>query len=45
MFETAVSAFTDEYPHILRKRKTLFISILCVSMFLLGLPCVTQVSI
>ncbi|KAG8186626.1 hypothetical protein JTE90_021778 [Oedothorax gibbosus] len=42
MFETTVSAFTDEYPHILGKRKTLFVSVLCVIMFILGLPCVTQ---
>ncbi|GFY57015.1 sodium- and chloride-dependent glycine transporter 2 [Trichonephila inaurata madagascariensis] len=42
MFETAVSAFVDEYPNFLRKRKTLFTVFLCVLMFILGLPCVTQ---
>ncbi|KAF8791101.1 Sodium- and chloride-dependent glycine like protein [Argiope bruennichi] len=42
MFETAVSAFVDEYPSFLQKRKTLFTAFLCILMFLLGLPCVTQ---
>ncbi|CAL1263692.1 unnamed protein product [Larinioides sclopetarius] len=42
MFETAVSAFVDEYPNFLQKRKTLFTAFLCILMFLLGLPCVTQ---
>ncbi|GFS85328.1 sodium- and chloride-dependent glycine transporter 2 [Nephila pilipes] len=42
MFETAVSAFVDEYPSFLRKRKTLFTAFLCILMFILGLPCVTQ---
>ncbi|GIY20631.1 sodium- and chloride-dependent glycine transporter 2 [Caerostris darwini] len=42
MFETTVSAFVDEYPNFLQKRKTLFAAFLCVLMFVLGLPCVTQ---
>ncbi|KFM74324.1 Sodium- and chloride-dependent glycine transporter 2, partial [Stegodyphus mimosarum] len=42
MFETAISAFVDEFPSVLQKRKTLFTAVLCFIMFLLGLPCVTE---
>ncbi|XP_054721556.1 sodium-dependent proline transporter-like [Uloborus diversus] len=42
MFETAISAFVDEFPDVLQKRKTLFTAFLCCVMFLLGLPCVTE---
>lgn len=43
MFETAVSAFVDEFPSLLKKRKTLFTAFLCFILFLLGLPIVTEV--
>ncbi|GIX89489.1 sodium- and chloride-dependent glycine transporter 2 [Caerostris extrusa] len=42
MFETTISAFVDEFPSVLKKRKTLFTGFLCFVMFLLGLPCVTE---
>ncbi|KAF8790807.1 sodium- and chloride-dependent glycine transporter 1-like [Argiope bruennichi] len=42
MFETAISAFVDEFPTVLQKRKPLFTAVLCFVMFLLGLPCVTE---
>ncbi|GBN63179.1 Sodium- and chloride-dependent glycine transporter 2 [Araneus ventricosus] len=41
-FESIVSALADEYPRFLQKRKTLFSAILCLLLFALGLPCVTQ---
>ncbi|GBN66106.1 Sodium- and chloride-dependent glycine transporter 2 [Araneus ventricosus] len=40
--ETTISALVDEYPKLLRKRKTLFTAMVCGALFLLGLPCVTQ---
>ncbi|CAL1277689.1 unnamed protein product [Larinioides sclopetarius] len=40
--ESTVSALVDEYPKLLRKRKTLFTAMVCGALFLLGLPCVTQ---
>ncbi|XP_013384850.1 sodium- and chloride-dependent glycine transporter 1 isoform X2 [Lingula anatina] len=42
MFETMTSAFVDEYPHFLRKRKTLFIAATCFVQFLLGIVIVTK---
>ncbi|CAL1277687.1 unnamed protein product [Larinioides sclopetarius] len=42
--ESTVSALVDEYPKLLRKRKTLFTAMVCGALFLLGLPCVTQVN-
>ncbi|XP_062586471.1 sodium- and chloride-dependent GABA transporter 1-like isoform X2 [Saccostrea cucullata] len=42
MVETCISAFLDEYPHLLRKRRTLICFIACLFEFLMGLPCITQ---
>ncbi|KAG8198562.1 hypothetical protein JTE90_026461 [Oedothorax gibbosus] len=42
MFETTVSAFVDEFPTLLHNRKAIFTAFLCVVMFLLGLPLVTE---
>jgi len=42
MFETMTSAFVDEFPHLLRKRKILLTAVLCFIEFLLGIPCITN---
>ncbi|XP_048777264.1 sodium- and chloride-dependent glycine transporter 1 [Ostrea edulis] len=42
MFETMTSAFIDEFPTLLRKRKVLFTAFLCFIEFLLGIPCIMQ---
>ncbi|KAI0215060.1 Sodium- and chloride-dependent glycine transporter 2 [Lamellibrachia satsuma] len=39
MFETMTSAFTDEFPHLFKKRKLLLTAGLCTLEFLLGIPC------
>ncbi|GIY82079.1 sodium- and chloride-dependent glycine transporter 2 [Caerostris darwini] len=41
-FETTISALGDEFPRLFGKRRTLFSAVLCVILFALGLPCVTQ---
>uniref|UniRef100_A0A1W7RAG3 Transporter n=1 Tax=Hadrurus spadix TaxID=141984 RepID=A0A1W7RAG3_9SCOR len=40
MFETMISAFTDEF-RILKRYKMLFTGFMCFLLFILGLPCVT----
>ncbi|XP_073241635.1 sodium- and chloride-dependent GABA transporter 1-like isoform X1 [Porites lutea] len=41
--EAVITALVDEYPWLKKGyRKQIFVMILCISMFLLGLPCVTQ---
>ncbi|XP_013379913.2 sodium-dependent proline transporter [Lingula anatina] len=40
--ETLTSSFIDEFPRILRKRRTLFTLAVCVVEFLLGLACITN---
>lgn len=45
MFETMTSAFVDEFPHLLKNRKVLFTAFFCFIEFLLGIPCVMQVTI
>lgn len=42
MFETCISSFIDEYPHLLRSKRVLIAAVGCVVEFLLGLPCITQ---
>ncbi|BFZ15052.1 hypothetical protein BsWGS_18091 [Bradybaena similaris] len=42
MMETVISALTDIFPRILRKRKTLFTLILCAVEFVLGIPLCTH---
>ncbi|KAK2183053.1 hypothetical protein NP493_325g02062 [Ridgeia piscesae] len=39
MFETMTSAFTDEFPHLFKKRKLLLTAGLCTMEFILGIPC------
>lgn len=43
MFEAVVTGLTDEYPAWLKRRKELFIALLCFVCFLLGIPIVTRV--
>ncbi|CAG5131873.1 unnamed protein product, partial [Candidula unifasciata] len=42
MFETITSAFIDEYPGLLRKRKVAFTALMCLVEFLLGVPLIFQ---
>ncbi|KAK3099623.1 hypothetical protein FSP39_007129 [Pinctada imbricata] len=42
MFETCLSAFMDEYPELLRKRRVLVSAVACFIEFLIGLPCITN---
>lgn len=42
MVETCISAFMDEYPHLLRTKRTLISFLACLFEFLMGLPCITQ---
>lgn len=43
MFETMLSSLIDEFPHLLRGRKTLLTAVTCFVEFLLGIPCICQV--
>ncbi|KAL4230415.1 hypothetical protein ACF0H5_010797 [Mactra antiquata] len=42
MFETCLSAFMDEFPGVLRKRRVLVSAVACFIEFLLGLPLITE---
>ncbi|UYV62208.1 hypothetical protein LAZ67_1008228 [Cordylochernes scorpioides] len=42
MFEATISAFVDEFPQYLKKRKVAFNGLMCTVLFILGIPCVTQ---
>ncbi|RUS89267.1 hypothetical protein EGW08_002941 [Elysia chlorotica] len=42
MFETMTSAFIDEYPGFLRKKKVLFTAFMCFLEFCIGIPMVYE---
>ena len=42
--EGFVTAVVDEWPHLFRRRKPLFVAATCFIFFLIGTSCVAQVT-